>query len=87
MHIERIVTLKIRLIFIRDRIGCYSQFIVISIIYRAKSRCAFYNNFLCLHAISPHIYSTACNHPKWSSCQIGCQSFPFSKNQPEIPNI
>ena len=82
-----IVTLKIRLIFIRDRIGCYSQFIVISIIYRAKSRCAFYNNFLCFHALSPHIHSTACNRPKWSSCLIGCQPFPFSKIHSKIRNI
>ena len=34
-----------------------------------------------------HIYSTACNHPKWSSCRIGCQPFPFSKNQPKMPDI
>lgn len=30
---------------------------------------------------------TACNHPKWSSCRIGCQLFPLFKNQHEMPDI
>lgn len=33
----------------------------------------------------PHIYSTACNHPKWSSCLIGRQHFSFSKNHSKMP--
>lgn len=65
----------------------YSQFVVISIFHRAKSRCAFYNNFLCFHALSPHIHSTARNHPKWSSCRIDCHPFSFFKNLPEMPDI
>lgn len=33
------------------------------------------------------IYSTAYNHPKWSSCRIGCHPFSFSKNHPQMPDI
>ena len=36
---------------------------------------------------SLNIYSTAYNHQKWSSCRIGCQSFPFSKNHSKMPDI
>ena len=35
------------------------------------------------HSSFLHIYSTACNHPKWSSCRIGCHPFSFSKNHPK----
>ena len=35
----------------------------------------------------PNIYSAACKHPKWSSCLIGCQPFPFSKIHSKIRDI